>query len=131
MQEEFSALVKNKTWQLVPYLGKENVVDCKWVFKSKFNADGSLKAQKARLVAKGFQQHPMIDFEETFNPILKASTLRFVLTIAVTCGWPIRRLDINNIFSNGYLHKRVLMRQPEGFINPKYPNHICLLTKAL
>ena len=81
MDEEFNALTRNNTWVLVPRSDSYNIVGNKWVFKEKFNADGSFQRFKARLVAKGFHQRPGLDFGETFSPIIKASTIRIVLTI--------------------------------------------------
>ena len=67
MMEEFHALLKNKTWSLVPPSSQQNLVGNKWVFRTKYNSDGSVSRYKARLVAKGFHQTPSIDFIETYN----------------------------------------------------------------
>ena len=72
MEDEFHALIHNHTWDLVPNTDVPRVVQCKWVFRTKFKADGSLDKYKAQLVAKGFQQTAGIDFSETFSPIVKA-----------------------------------------------------------
>jgi hypothetical protein len=86
--------MSNQTWTLVPYQGQNNIIDSKWVFKTKFKADGSIERRKARLVARGFQQTAGVDFEETFSPVVRASTVRIILTIAVHLNWDIRQLDI-------------------------------------
>ncbi|KAL5553081.1 hypothetical protein UlMin_040482 [Ulmus minor] len=103
MNVELEALQANKTWSLVPYKLEMNVVGNKWVFRIKYNADGSIQRHKARLVAKGFHQTPGIDFSKTFSPVVKASIVRVILTIAVSKNWSIRQLDINNAFLNGHL----------------------------
>jgi len=69
MQTEFNALLQNQTWTLVPPQQAANLVGCKWVFKVKRKADGSIERHKVRLVAKGFHQQAGIDFEETFSPL--------------------------------------------------------------
>ncbi|KAF7811937.1 Retrovirus-related Pol polyprotein from transposon TNT 1-94 [Senna tora] len=71
MADEFNALQQNKTWVLVPFTGKQKLVDCKWVFKTKFKPDGSILKHKARLVAKGFQQSAGTDYVETFSLVIK------------------------------------------------------------
>ena len=86
MNAKFDALIKNRTWTLVPPHTTHNVIGCKWVFRVKRNADGSVEYYKARLVAKGFHQLPGIDFGETFNPVIKPTTIRMVLSIAVSRG---------------------------------------------
>ena len=101
------------------------------MFRTKLKADGSLDKYKARLVAKGFQRTPGVDFSETFSPVVKASTIRVVFTLAVSRGWGIQQIDINNAFLNGDLQEEVFMVQPEGFINPMKPHHECKLRKVL
>jgi histone deacetylase 1/2 len=115
----------------VSYQDQENIVDSNWVFKTKYKPDGSIERRKARLVAKGFQQTAGIDYEETFSPVIKASTVRIILSIAVHLNWEVRQLDINNAFLNGHLRETVFMHQPEGFVDPTKPNHICKLSKAI
>ncbi|CAH9063661.1 unnamed protein product [Cuscuta epithymum] len=131
MADEFNALLANQTWELVPYDCTKNVVGCKWVYKTKYNSDGSVERHKARLVAQGFKQQAGIDFTETFSPVVKPTTVRLVLSIAVSLGWCIRQLDVKNAFLHGHLTEEVYMRQPQGFIHPSFPNHVCRLKKAL
>lgn len=73
MAKDFNALLTNKTWLLVPVSEAQNIVTCKWVFRTKRLADSSIERWKARLVAKGFLQQSEIDFDETFSPIVKTN----------------------------------------------------------
>jgi histone deacetylase 1/2 len=131
MQEEYDALIKNKTWHLVPPSSGQNLIDCKWVYHIKKNADGTIQRYKARLVAKGFKQRYGIDYEDTFSPVVKAATIRLVLALLVSCGWSLRQLDVKNVFLHGVLEEEVYMKQPPGFEDPHLPHHICKLDKAL
>jgi hypothetical protein len=90
MQDEYDALIKQGTWSLVPPPPNHNVVGCKWVYKLKTHSDGSIARYKARLVAKGFHQQRGVDFDETFNPVIKPPTVRMVLSLAVSLHWPLR-----------------------------------------
>ncbi|RWR81869.1 Reverse transcriptase, RNA-dependent DNA polymerase [Cinnamomum micranthum f. kanehirae] len=83
MDDEFNALIRNGTWSLVPHSSHMNLVGCKWVYRIKQNADGSIDRYKARFVAKGFHQQPSIDFKETFSPVVKPTTIRLVLSLAL------------------------------------------------
>jgi hypothetical protein len=87
MDIEFDALVKNKTWRLVPPMKGRNIVGCKWVYKIKRKQDGSLDRYKARLVAKGFKQRYGIDYDDTFSPVVKMATIHIILSIVVSRGW--------------------------------------------
>ncbi|WVZ53456.1 hypothetical protein U9M48_004396 [Paspalum notatum var. saurae] len=131
MEAEYDALMKNKTWHLVPPQKGRNIIDCKWVYKIKRRADGSLDRYKARLVAKGFKQRYGVDYEDTFSPVIKMATIRTILSIAVSKGWSLRQLDVQNAFLHGFLEEEVYMRQPPGFEDKTLPNYVCKLDKAL
>ncbi|XP_071676783.1 uncharacterized protein [Lolium perenne] len=131
MQQEYDALQRNGTWRLVPRQPGINVIDSKWVFKVKQHADGSVERYKARLVAKGFKQRYGLDYADTFSPVVKPTTIRLLLSLAVSQRWHLRQLDIQNAFLNGILEEEVYMRQPPGFEDPVHPQHLCRLVKAI
>ena len=131
MIEEYDALVRNGTWQLVPPTSSQNIVGCKWVYRVKYKSDGSVERLKARLVAKGFHQRSGIDYSDTFSPVIKPTTLRIILSLAISHGWPLHQLDINNAFLQGTLHEDVYMAQPPGFIDACNPTHVCKLNKVI
>ncbi|GKD12881.1 retrovirus-related pol polyprotein from transposon TNT 1-94 [Tanacetum coccineum] len=74
----------------------------------KRDKNGVITHYKARFVAKGFRQQPCIDFHETFSPVVKSTTIRAVLSLAVTNNWPLRQLDVHNAFLHGNIKKRAL-----------------------
>ncbi|GKV11696.1 hypothetical protein SLEP1_g22924 [Rubroshorea leprosula] len=131
MSEGFSALVRQGTWEIVPSTPDQHLIGCKWVFRIKRAKDGSIERYKARLVAKGFHQRPSLDYSNTFSPVIKPTTIRTVLSIAVSRNWPIRQLDVNNAFLHGLLEEKLFMAQPVGFVDPALPHHVCRLRKSI
>lgn len=131
MQAEIDSLFRNKTYTLVTPEMASNIVGCRWIFTIKRLPNGAVDIFKARLVAKGFHQRPGIDFHDTFSPVVKPTTIRQVLSIAVSCQWPLRQLDINNAFLQGKLEDDVFMTQPPGFQDPSNPTAVCKLHKAI
>lgn len=131
MVDEYNALLINGTWSLVPSTSSMNIVGSKWVFRLKQKADGSLERHKARLVAKGYNQQHGLYYEDTFSPVIQPTTIRLVLSIAVSYGWSIRQLDVSNAFLHGILREEVFMRQPPGFVDPSCPTYVCKLHKSI
>ncbi|KAJ9705530.1 hypothetical protein PVL29_003532 [Vitis rotundifolia] len=128
---EIKALIQNRTWDLVLRPPTANIVGSKWVFKTKLKEDGTIDRYKARLVARGFSQIPGLDFGETFSPVIKHTTIRLILSLAVTLGWTMRQLDVKNAFLHGFLKEEVFMEQPPGFRNEDLSNHVCKLNRSL
>ena len=90
MSQEFNALQRCGTWSLVPHHSNMNLLPNKWVFKLKRRADGTIERHKARLVANGFHQQAGVDYSENFSPVVKHSTIRLVLSLAVSNKWYVR-----------------------------------------
>ncbi|GKD89489.1 ribonuclease H-like domain-containing protein [Tanacetum coccineum] len=103
MCDEYKALVDNKTWVLVPRPPNVNIVRSMWLYKHKYNDDGSLSRYKVRLVANGRSQQQGIDNDETFSPVVKPATIQTVLSLVVSRQWPIHQLDVKNAFLHGHL----------------------------
>ena len=112
MKSEIDALQANGTWSLVSLPPHKRPIGCKWVYKVKLKADGTVERYKARLVAKGYSQVEGIDYQEIFSPTTKLTTLRCLLTVAATRNWFIHQLDVQNAFLHGDLHEVVYMEPP-------------------
>ena len=81
--------------------------------------------------SKGFKQRQGLDYEDTFRPVVKPTTIRLLLSLAVSRGWSLCQLDVQNAFLHGLLEEEVYMRQPPGFVDHTQPRHLCHLTKAI
>jgi hypothetical protein len=129
MDEEFSTLYKIDTWDLIPLPPCKSVVGCRWVYKIKTNSDGSIEQYKAKLVTKGYSQQYGMDYEETFAPVAKMTTIRTLIVVTSIHQWHISQLDVKNTFLNGDLQEEVYMAPPPGISHDS--EYICKLKKAL
>ncbi|XP_051190594.1 uncharacterized mitochondrial protein AtMg00810-like [Lolium perenne] len=120
MQEEYDALQCNRTWELVPWPPRANVITDKWVFKHKLGS-----------VVRGFRQRAAVDFTDTFAPVVKPGTIRTVLDLAASRVWPVHQMDVFNAFLHGHLSEQVYCQQPIGFIDAERPDDVCLLSRSL
>jgi hypothetical protein len=131
MDEEMAALDANATWELVVLLEDKKAIGCKWVYKVKHNADGSVSKYKTRLVTKGYAQTYGIDYEETYSPVAKMTTIRVIIAMATTKGWYLHQMDVKNAFLHGDLHEEMYMEQPLGYVDQTHLNLVCRLKNVL
>ncbi|GKF31086.1 retrovirus-related pol polyprotein from transposon RE2 [Tanacetum coccineum] len=129
MQEELAALVENKTWSIVSLPKGKHDVGSRWVFKTKFNSDGSVDRHKARLVSQGFTQQYGVDYKETFAPIVKMTTIRVLLFVTINNGWSLSQMDVKSAFLHGDLEE-VFMKLPPGHPQSGQNNLVCKLNKS-
>ncbi|GKC51601.1 ribonuclease H-like domain-containing protein [Tanacetum coccineum] len=108
MYDEYNALIKNGTWILVLKPPNANVVWSMWLFRHKYHADGSLSSL-----------------------VVKPATIRIVLSLALAWNWHVHQLDVKNAFLNGDLTETVYMYQPPGFVDSRFPHHVCRLQWSL
>ena len=79
----------------------------KWIYKTKHNADGIIEKYKARFVARGFSQKEGIDYEETFAPVSRYTSIRSILALAAVMKWKIHQMDVKTAFLNGVVEEEV------------------------
>ncbi|CAN0830524.1 Retrovirus-related Pol polyprotein from transposon RE1 [Linum grandiflorum] len=129
---ELQSLLMNHTWSIVSLPPFKYVIGNKWVYRVKYKSDGSIERFKARLVAKGYSQQEGVDYQETFAPVVKMTTIRLFLALAARFGWHLHQLDINNAFLHGDLTEEVYMKVPPGLVvDSTIPNPVCKLHKSL
>jgi len=134
MKEEFASLKANETWAYVS-AGNKHAIGCRWVFKTKVNADNSIRL-KARLVIKGYEQVEGTDYGETYAPVAKLVSFRLLLALAARNNWLIDHMDVVTAFLNPPIDEDIYMEAPEGveWLEPSYSSKnglICKLKKSL
>ena len=113
--EEIEAIEKNQTWQLVNLPKGKDAIGVKWIYKTKFDADGNVVTHQQRLVAKVFSQQPGIDYNETFSPVARLDTVRIVLAIVGHHKSKVYHMDVKSAFLNGILQEEVYVQQPPDY----------------
>ena len=116
MDEEYSSLMKNHTWDLCPLQKGRKMVRCRWVYRTKYVADCSIDRHKARLVTKGFSQVEGIDYFETFSPITEMNSIHLVLSLVASQGWTVFHMDVKSDFLHRDLHEEIYMEKPQSFV---------------
>jgi len=107
MDEEMAALDVNAIWELIVLPKDKKAIGCKWVYKVKHKAYGSVSRYKARLVANGYAQTYGMDYEETYSLVAKMTTIRGIIVMAAAKGWSLHQMDVKNVFLHGDLHEEV------------------------
>ncbi|CAH9068398.1 unnamed protein product [Cuscuta epithymum] len=131
IQNEIESIQKNKTWILTELPKGCKPIGCKWIFKKKFNPDGSIDKYKARLVAKGFSQKQDVDYFDTFAPVTRISSIRTLIALASIHKLLIHQMDVKTAFLNGELEEEIYMMQPEGHVVSGQEHKVCKLVKSL
>jgi hypothetical protein len=94
----------------------KSTIGVKWIYKLKFNMDGSISKHKAHLVAQGYVQPEGIEYDETFAPVARMETIRIFFSIASQLKFIVYQMDVKSTFLNGYLKEEVYVDQLKGFI---------------
>lgn len=128
--KEVDALEVAHTWSVVDLPPGRVALGTMWVFKIKYNADGTVERFKARLVVLGNRQKAGCDYDETFAPVAKMTTVRSLLKIVATQDWEVHQMDVHNAFLHGDLEEEVYIKLPQG-VNNSDPNKVCRLHKSL
>jgi len=130
MSKEIEALELNNTWTLEELPVGKRSINCKWVYKVKYNSDGSMEQYKARLVIRGDQQIEGFDYGEIFGPVAKMTSVRCFLTVVAAKGWDLHQMDVHNVFLHGDLDEEVYMTLTLGY-RARQSNKVCQLRKSL
>jgi hypothetical protein len=113
MTEEYQSIMKNDVWVIVPRSEGKSVVTSKWIYKIKYEVDGSVEKYNARFVARGFSQVEGIDYEETFATVARYTSIRTIISLAASMSWRLHQMDVKTAFLNDEIEEEVYIEQPE------------------
>lgn len=102
---------RNNTWVLVDRPEDKKIIGLKWMFKTKYQANGEVQKFKARIVAKGYSQQLGIDEEDVYQLVAHMKNVRFLFALAAQKGWSLFHLDIKSAFLNGEMSEEVYVEQ--------------------
>ncbi|KAJ9535627.1 hypothetical protein OSB04_un001233 [Centaurea solstitialis] len=131
MQEELLQFVLQHVWDLVDLPKRHKVIGTKWIFRNKTDERGIVIKNKARLVAQGYTQEEGIDYDDVFAPVARIEAIRLFLAFASYKGFKVYQMDVKSAFLYGTIDEEVYVSQPPGFEDPKYPDRVYKLRKAL
>ena len=116
MRDEIKSIYENKTWKLVPMpKNGARVIQGRWVYRTKTDANGKLVKHKARWVVRGFQQEEGCNYTDTFASVVKPMTYKILFSIAASRDFDIEQMDVKTAFLNSPIHDDVYVEQPHGF----------------
>ncbi|GJX49649.1 putative ribonuclease H-like domain-containing protein [Tanacetum coccineum] len=131
MQEELLQFEIQKVWILVDLPFGKKAIGTKWVYRNKKDERGVVVRNKARLVAQGHRQEEGIDYDEVFAPVARLEAIRIFLAFASYMGFIVYQMDVKSAFLYGKIDEEVYVSQPPGFLDPKYPQKVYKVVKAL
>ena len=131
MNDEMDSVLSNNTWVLVDLPTGSKPIGCKWVFRRKYNTNGSVQTFKVRLVAKGFKQREGVDYFDTYALMARITPICVFLALASIYKLIVHQMDVKTTFLNGDLDEEVYREQLEGFVLPRNEKKVCKLVKSL
>ncbi|GJX14650.1 putative ribonuclease H-like domain-containing protein [Tanacetum coccineum] len=103
----------------------------KWVYKNKKDGRGIVVRNKARLVAQGYTQEEEIDYDEVFALVARIEAIRLFLAYASFKDFVVYQINVKSAFLYGKIEKEVYVCQPLGYEDPKFPDRVYKVEKAL
>ena len=108
----------------------QHLLTTRWIYRVKYRQDGSIDKFKARLVARGYEQILGVDYDETFSPVVRLTSIRIILALSIQHNLILHTMDVNTAFLNAPLEEDIYIRPPTGLTLP--PGKTCFkLIKAL
>ena len=130
--EEVTSLEANDMWELIDRPTYQKAIGCRWIFKRKAGIAGVEPPRyKGRLVAKGYSQKEGVDYQEIFAPVVKHVSIRYILSAFAYYDMKLQQMDVKTGFLHGNLDEFIVMEQPKGFVDKRFPDKVCRLKRSL
>jgi hypothetical protein len=125
MEEEMELMKTNQVWDLVDLPLGQRFIGNKLILKIKHKVDGLIERYKARLVAKSYTQEEGIDYEDTFSPLVRITSVRLILAVVAHMDFELYQMDVRTAFFNEELNEKIYMDQPLGFETKRQERKVC------
>jgi len=125
MVEEYASIMKNDVWEVVLRPEGKSIVISMWLYKIKHVVDGTIEKHKARFVARGFSHVEGVDYDDTFAPVARYSSIPTIMSTAADMGWRLHQMDVKTTFLNGIIQEEVYIEPPWGFEVHGRESHMC------
>ena len=99
-------------YEIVPHPENRKVMGSKWVFRIKRGPTSETEKHKAHVVGKGFTQIERLNYDETFAPVTKFTSLHIILTITAELDFEVHQMDVKSAYLNGKLREEIFMEAP-------------------
>lgn len=129
MRTEYDNLCINNTWDIVNLPGDQSAVGARWVYTVKLDSNNNVNKYKARFVAKGYAQQPGINYNETFAPTARLTSIRVLMQMSVQNNYLLHQMDVTSAYLNADIDYTIYVEQPKGFEVGQ--NKVCSLNKSL
>ena len=131
--EELETLKAAGTWRLEDAPPRANIISSKWVLKAKKDAAGNVVRYKACLIAQGFSQISSVNYDDTYAPVAKLTSMRTVIAMANHLGMEMHQINIKGVYLNGKLNKNevLYMQHPPGYKDSNTSTRVLHLVKTL
>ena len=131
INNEIASIMQNHTWELVDLPTGSKPHGCKWIFKRKMKANGSIDKYKARLIIKCYRHEEGLDYLDTSSLMIRITSIRMLIAIAALFNLEIHQMDVQTAFLNDDLNEEIYIEQPEGFVVPWQEKKVSRLIKSL
>ena len=131
MNEERDSLVENGTWIPTKLPAGKKTLDTKWVFRIKRDSSGNIQRYKARLVVRGCGQIEGIDYSETYSPVVRYTSIRFLCALATKYDLDMDQMDVKAAYLHGDIEEDIYVEPPEELRSPEDEGQVWKLQKSM